>query len=63
MVWIFLALFALAEVGNWRIGNDIARVCELLDQANLDWPSPSPARVQIDDICRNRAPKAFYKAR
>ncbi len=63
MVWIFLALFGLAEVGNWRIGNDIARVCELLDHADLAWPSPSPAKVEIDAICRNRSPQAFYKAR
>jgi hypothetical protein len=63
MAWIFLGLFALAEVGNWQIGHEITRVCELLGQRDFSFSPPNPAKNEIDGICRNRSPQDFYKSR
>jgi len=61
MAWIFLGLFALAEVGNWQMGNEIARVCEWLGQGDFSSSPPSLAKLEVEDICRNRTPqKAAY---
>ena len=63
MAWIFLGLFGLAEVGNWQIGNEMTRVCELLDRADAAFSRPGPAQKEIEGICLNRSPKDFYKSR
>ena len=63
MVWIFLGLFALAEVGNWQISEEMAQVCELLDQGEIAAAPPNLSRAEIDDICRNRSPRDLYKSR
>jgi hypothetical protein len=46
LAWIFLLAFALAEIGNWRMGSEIARLCERV----------SP-KDDIDAICRDRSPR------
>jgi hypothetical protein len=56
MVWIFLGLFALAEIGNWQMGNEIARMCALLGQGEFSSSPPTLAKVEIEDICRDRTP-------
>jgi hypothetical protein len=65
MTWIFLGLFALAEVGNWQMGNEIARVCELLGQGALSTSAAGLAKEEIEGICRNRTPQkgayAFHR--
>jgi hypothetical protein len=64
MAWILLGLFALAEVGNWHMGNEIARVCELLGQGDFASSPATLAKVEIEDICRNRTPqKPAYSVR
>src|SRR5262245_15426430 len=40
MAWIFLGLFALAEFGNWQMGSEIGRVCELLRQESFSISTP-----------------------
>ena len=63
MVWIFLGLFALAEIGNWQMGEEIARVCELLEQGDIVADPAHLSTTEIDDICRRRSPRELYKAR
>ncbi|MFO1159849.1 MAG: hypothetical protein U1E60_13495 [Reyranellaceae bacterium] len=63
MVWICLGLFALAEVGNWQISEEMAQVCELLDQGEIASSPPNLSRAEIDDICRNRSPRGPYRSR
>lgn len=63
MTWILLGLFAMAEVGNWEIGEEIARVCELLEHGEIASAPPNLSRTEIDDICRNRTPRDFYRPR
>lgn len=63
MVWILLGLFAVAEVGNWEMGEEIARVCELLDRGEIASAPPNLSRTEIDDICRNRSPRELYRSR
>lgn len=57
MTWIFLCLFALAEVANWQMGNEIGRVCELLSQGGLSSSPAGLAKEEIEGICRNRTPQ------
>lgn len=63
MVWIFLGLFALAEIGNWQMGEEIARVCELLDRGDIVTDPAHLSTAEIDDICRRRSPRDLHKAR
>lgn len=63
MVWILLGLFVLAEVGNWQMAEEIARVCELLDQGEIASSPPNLSRTEIDDICRNRSSRELYGSR
>ena len=56
MGWICLLLFALAEIGNWQMGQEIARVCELLGQEDFTTSPPTLAKAEIEGICRNRTP-------
>lgn len=63
MTWILLGLFAMAEVGNWEMGDEIARVCELLEQGEIASAPPNLSRTEIDDICRNRSPRDHYRPR
>jgi hypothetical protein len=63
MAWIFLGLFALAEVGNWQMGHEIARVCELRSEGASSFSAPNAAKSEIDAICANRSPQGFYKSR
>ena len=58
MAWILLGLFALAEIGNWQMGNEIARVCELLGQGDFAASPPTLAKEEIEGVCRNRAPQS-----
>jgi hypothetical protein len=57
MGWIFLGLFTLAEVGNWQMGHEIRRVCELLHQGDFSTSPPELAKEEIEAICRNRTPQ------
>jgi hypothetical protein len=57
MTWVFLCLFALAEVGNWQMGNEIAHMCGLLSQGSLSNPPTGLAKEEIEGICRNRTPQ------
>lgn len=63
MTWILLGLFAMAEVGNWEMGEEIARVCELLEHGEIASAPPNLSRAEIDDICRNRSPRDLYRSR
>lgn len=63
MVWILLGFFALAEVGNWQMGEEIARVCELLERGEIASSQPNLSNAEIDDICRNRNPRELYGSR
>jgi len=63
MLWILLGLFAMAEVGNWEVGEEMARVCELLEQGEIASAPPNLSRAEIDDICRNRSPRELYRSR
>jgi hypothetical protein len=57
---IFFLLFALAEFGNWQMGNEMARVCELVGQGNA---LTGAAKTEVGGICSNRSPQGFYKTR
>jgi len=57
---IFFLLFALAEFGNWQMGNELARVCELVGQGNA---LTGAAKTEVGGICSNRSPQGFYKPR
>ena len=48
MAWILLGLFALAEIGNWQMGNEIASVCELLGQGDFSVSPPTLAKEEIE---------------
>lgn len=63
MVWILVGLFALAEVGHWQISEEMAHVCELLERGEIASAPPNLTRAEIDDICRNRTPRDFYRPR
>src|SRR6516165_2437276 len=58
MAWILLGLFALAEIGKWQMGNEIARVCELLGQGDFAASPPTLAKEEVEGGCRNRAPQS-----
>lgn len=62
MTWILLGLFALAEVGNWRLGVDLAQVCELA-RGELRASPTNLAKLEIDSICRNRTAQDLYRSR
>jgi hypothetical protein len=62
MTWILLGLFALAEVGNWRLGVELAQVCELA-RGELRSSPTNLAKLEIDNICRNRTAQDLYRSR
>src|SRR5262249_55790916 len=57
---IFFLLFALAEFGNWQMGNELARICELVGQGSA---VTGGAKTEIDGICANRSPQGLYQSR
>jgi hypothetical protein len=62
MTWILLGLFALAEFSNWRMGVELAQVCELA-RAELRLSPTNLAKLEIDNICRNRTAQDLYRSR
>jgi len=57
MAWILFGLCALAKFGNWQMGNEIRRVCELLRQGDFPASPPTLANGEIEGIWRNRTPQ------
>ena len=54
MAWILLGLFALAEFGNWQMGNELRRVCELLHQGDFSISRSELVMEEVEAVCRNR---------
>jgi len=60
IVWLCLGLFAMAEVGNYQMGGELRRICELVgDQGS----TAKAADKQIDTICADRMPTENYLRR
>lgn len=56
IAWILLALFAVAEYGNYQTGYDINRLCGLLGSHDVSMLHPRTAKEQIDNICISYQP-------
>ena len=63
VAWILLALFTLAEFGNWQMGNEIRRVCELVRQGDFSIAKPEPLIEELEAICSNRTPREGQNSR
>jgi hypothetical protein len=55
VVWLCLGLFAMAEFGNYRMGGELTRMCEMVGQQG-------PNR-EVDSICADHLPAASYLQR
>ena len=56
VAWSLLAVFALAEYGNWQRGRELSRVCALVPHGVASASHPRTAQEEIDRICAGREP-------
>ena len=49
--WVLLALLILATYGNYREGQDLAKVCELTGPHDVSAPHPLTTQQEITNIC------------
>jgi hypothetical protein len=55
VVWMLVALLAVAEHGNYERGRELTRVCELLGPHDVAVGTPRTAKEEIDNICISRS--------
>jgi hypothetical protein len=49
--WVLLALLILAVYGNYREGDDLAKVCELTGPHDVSVAHPLTTQQEITNIC------------
>jgi hypothetical protein len=51
IAWLFFALLVIAEYGNYNLGKDLHRMCDLLGEHNVSFEHPVTPQEEIDTIC------------
>ena len=51
ITWILLGLFVMAQLGSWKAGGELDRVCVLTADREIAQAAPEGVKGELDQIC------------